>query len=65
MFANSSISFDVGIQALTASSTVEVELVAAALTMKESVFCKRYDGGTSMTDSRRSSVNDKIRRLLE
>ena len=33
------VSFKVGLQGLTAQSTMEAELVAAALTMKETVFC--------------------------
>ena len=33
------VSFKVGLQGLTAQSTMEAELVAAALTMKEAVFC--------------------------
>ena len=33
------VSFKVGSQGLTAQSTMEAELVAAALTMKETVFC--------------------------
>ena len=40
MLADGRISFKVGPQGLTAQSTMEVELVAAALTMEESVFCK-------------------------
>ena len=38
MLANAAISFKVGQQGLTAQSTMEAELVAAALTMKEAVF---------------------------
>ena len=34
------ISFKVALQGLTAQSTMEAEVVAAALTMKEAVFCK-------------------------
>jgi len=37
--SNAPVSFNVGLQALTAQSTMEAELVAAALTMKEAVFC--------------------------
>ena len=33
------VSFKSGLQSLTAMSTVEAELVAAALAMKEVVFC--------------------------
>ena len=39
MLANALISFKVELQGLTAQSTMEAELVAAALTMKEAVFC--------------------------
>ena len=35
------VSFKVGLQGLTAQSTMEAELVAAALTMKETVFCSK------------------------
>ena len=37
--SNGPISFKAGIQGLTTHSTMEAELVAAALTMKEAVFC--------------------------
>ena len=37
--SNGPVSFKVGLQGLTAQSTMEAELVAAALTMKEAVFC--------------------------
>ena len=37
--ANTPIVFKVGLQGLTAQSTTEVELVAAAMTMKEAAFC--------------------------
>ena len=37
--ANAPVSFKVGLQGLTAPSTVEAKLVAAALAMKEAVFC--------------------------
>ena len=40
MLANGPISFKVGLQGLTVQSTMEAELVAAALTTKEAVFCK-------------------------
>ena len=36
---NAPISFKVGLQGLTAQSTMETELVAAALTIKEALFC--------------------------
>ena len=39
MLANTPISFQVGLQGLTAQSTTEAELVVAALTMTEAVFC--------------------------
>ena len=40
MVANAPISFRVGLQGLTAKPTMETELVAVALTMKEqAVFC--------------------------
>ncbi|CAM9372977.1 unnamed protein product [Ascophyllum nodosum] len=39
MLSKAPISFKSGIQSLTAISTVEAELVASALTMKEAVFC--------------------------
>ena len=39
MLSNGPISFKVGIQGLTAQSTMEAEMVAAALAMKEAVFC--------------------------
>ena len=38
MLSNGAISFKVGVQGSTAQSTMEVKLVAAALTMKEKVF---------------------------
>ena len=39
MLANGPISFKMGLQSLTAQSTMEVELVAGVLTMKEAVVC--------------------------
>ena len=39
MLANAPISFKVGLQGLTAQSTMEAALVAAALAMKEAIFC--------------------------
>ena len=39
MLSNGPISFKVDIQGLTAQSTMEAELAAVALTMKEAVFC--------------------------
>ena len=37
--ANAAVSFKVGLQGLTTQSTMGAELVAAALAMKEAVFC--------------------------
>ena len=37
--SNGPVSFKVGLQGLTAQSTMEAELVTAALTMKDTVFC--------------------------
>ena len=37
--ANAPVSFKVGLQGLTAQSTIEAELVAAALAMTEAMFC--------------------------
>ena len=39
VLANAPVSFKVVLQRLTAQSTMEAELVAAALVMKEAVFC--------------------------
>lgn len=39
MFCKAPVSFKSGVQSLTAMSTMEAELVAAALAMKEAVFC--------------------------
>ena len=39
MFSKGPVSFKVAIQGLIAQSTMEAELVAAALTMKKAVFC--------------------------
>ncbi|CAN0445252.1 unnamed protein product [Ascophyllum nodosum] len=39
MLSKAPISFKSRIQSLTAVSTMEAELVASALTMKEAVFC--------------------------
>ena len=39
MLANAQMSFRSGLQGLTAMSTMEAELVASALAMKEAVFC--------------------------
>ena len=40
-FANAPVSFKVGLQGLTARSTMEAELVAVALAMKEQMFCSK------------------------
>ena len=37
------VSFKSGVQSLTAMSTMEAELVASALAMKEAVFCSNDD----------------------
>ena len=39
MLANGPISFKLGLQSIPAQSSMEAELLAAALTMKEAVFC--------------------------
>ena len=39
VLANAPVSFNVGLQGLTGQSTMEAELVATALAMKEAVFC--------------------------
>ena len=39
MLSNALISFNLGLQGLTTQSTMEAELVVAALAMKEVVFC--------------------------
>ena len=39
MMSRAPVSFKTGIQSLTAMSTMEAELVAAGLTMKEAIFC--------------------------
>ena len=39
MLSKAPVSFESGVQSLTAMSTMEVELVASALAMKEAVFC--------------------------
>ena len=46
--ANAPVSFKVGWQGLTAQSTMEEEFVAAALAMKEAVFCSNKDEGTGI-----------------
>ena len=49
--ANAPIIFKVGLQGLTAQSTMEVELVAAALTIKEAVFSSNMNLGLSFNES--------------
>ena len=44
-FANAPVSFKVGLQGLTAPSTMETELVAAAQAMKEAAFCSNVMKG--------------------
>ena len=39
MMSNGPVSFKVGLQGITAQSTMEAELVAAALAMTEAVYC--------------------------
>ena len=39
MMSNGPVSFKVGLQGITAQSTMEVKLVTAALAMKEAVYC--------------------------
>ena len=51
--ANAPVSFKVGLQGLTSQSTMEAELVAAALAMKEAVFCSNIMKGW---DSARAST---------
>ena len=52
MLANALISFKVGLQGLTAESTMEGELVAAALAMKdEVVFCSNTMSGMGFGES--------------
>ena len=41
MVTNAPTNFKVGLRGLTAQSTMEVELVVAALAMKEAVFCSK------------------------
>jgi len=40
-FANAPVTFTVGLPGLTAQSTMEEELVDAALAMREAIFCKK------------------------
>ena len=54
MLANGSISFKVGLQGLTAQSTMEAELVAAATEMKESLFCRNMMMELGFTEGFRS-----------
>ena len=45
MMCNGPVSFKVGMQGLTAQSTMEAELVAAVLAMKEAIYCAGLMGG--------------------
>ena len=54
MLANGPISFKVGLQSVTAQSTMEVELVAAATLMKESLFCRNMTMKLGFTEGFRS-----------
>ena len=54
MLANGLISFKVGIQSLTAQSTMEAKLVAAAIAMKESLFCRNMVMELGFTEGFRS-----------
>ena len=54
MLANGPISFKVRLQSLTAQSTMEVELVAAATAMKESLFCRNMMMELGFTEGFRS-----------
>ena len=54
MLANSPISFKVGLQSLTAQSTMEAELVAAATAVKDPFFCRNMMMGLDFTEEFRS-----------
>ena len=54
MLVNGPISFKVGLQSLTAQSTMEAELMAAATAMKESLFCKNMMMELGFTEGIRS-----------
>ena len=54
MLANGPISFKVGLQSLTAQSTMEAELVAAATAMKESLLCRNMTIELGFTEGFRS-----------
>ena len=54
MLANGPISFKVGLQSLTAQSTMKPELVAAATAMKGSFFCRNMMMETGFTERFRS-----------
>ena len=66
------VSFKVGLQGLTAQSTMEAELVAAALTMKETVLCSnmmkglgfgtRFDNVPVLRKASVARVNRRLRR---
>ena len=51
IMCNKPVSFKVGIQGLTAQSTMEAELVAAALRMKEAVYCVGMMGELGFKES--------------
>ena len=58
------VSFKVGLQGLTAQSIMEPELVAAALTMKETVFCsnvmRSWDSARASTMYRCTSTTPRL-----
>ena len=54
MLADGPISFKVGLQSLTAQSTMEAELVAATTAMKESLFCRNMSMELGFTEGFRS-----------
>ena len=54
MLANGPISFKVGLQSLTAQSTMEAELVAAATAIKRSLFCRNMMVELRFTEEFRS-----------
>ena len=63
MFANGPISFKVGLQSLTAQSTMEAELVAAATERKESLFCRNMMMELGFTEGFRSVPVDNASAL--
>ncbi|CAN0521246.1 unnamed protein product, partial [Laminaria digitata] len=56
--SNAPVCYKVGWQGLTAQSTVEAELVAAPLAMKESVFCSNTDEESGIRHVVRPLYND-------